>query len=182
MLKRIWAWLVEYFNPPPLDRRFSARITNVKDGDSLEFYANHRTHRARLVGIDAPEYLQPYGPEAARQLIELAYASDDVRIEQVGYDKFNRLLVHVTVGEVDLAHAMLDAGLAWHIASYTKQSIPQHAQRYAAAMYHAMEAKRGLWAQPNPMAPAQYRAITRGDARPANTPSRKPSAQRDLFT
>jgi len=182
MFKRIWAWLVEYFNPPPLGRKFSARITNVQDGDSLEFYANHRTHRARLVGIDAPEYLQPYGPEAARQLIELAYASDDVVVEQFGRDKFNRLLVHVTVGSVDLAYAMLDAGLAWNIAAYTKQSIPQHAQRYAAAVYHAMDSKKGLWAQPNPVAPAQYRAMMRGDVRAPKTPKQKSSSQRDLFT
>jgi micrococcal nuclease len=183
MLKRLWAALLALFAPPEPGQTFRARITNVQDGDSLEFSFGLRGYRGRLVGIDAPEHTQAFGLEAAQHLIGLAYASNDVTIEHVGYDKFNRMLVRVTVGAVDLAEALLEAGFAWHIAAYSKQMRPIHAGRYAAAACRAREAGRGLWAQPHPMSPAQYRAISRGSA-PPQPPHRKPKASRqgNLFT
>lgn len=181
MLKKLWAALAAFFKPPELEKVFSARITNVQDGDSIEFAVGFHTYRGRLVGIDAPEYTQAFGQLAAVHLSKLAYMSKDVRIERVGFDKFNRVLVRVTVGSVDIAQAMLQAGLAWHIVSYTKQSIPEHAQSYAMAAYHARADRLGLWSDPNPMAPAQYRAMMRGEIRPSTRPRPKSPRQRDLF-
>lgn len=160
MFQKILKAVLAIFWPEPLGEVFAAAITNVVDADSLEFRVVWHTYNARLVGIDGPEYLQQYGVEAFQRLHALAYSSRDVQVERVGFDKFNRMLVRVTVGGRDLALELLESGCAWHVVAYSTQ-IPQHAERYAQAALRAREARRGLWADDNPMHPAQFRAKRR---------------------
>lgn len=170
------------FNPQPLGNAFFAAITNVVDADSLEFRVGWHRYHARLVGVDGPEYIQHYGVEAFTRLCALAYSSRDVQVERVGFDKFNRMLVRVTVGGRDLALELLESGCAWHSPAYSTKSIPQHAERYAQATSRARAARRGLWAYENPVHPAQFRA----ERRPPSLFKKKvkvakPSPQFDLF-
>jgi endonuclease YncB( thermonuclease family) len=182
MLKTLWAALLALFTPPEPGQTVRARITSVQDGDSVEFAVGLRAYRGRITGIDAPEYSQAFGPEAMQHLVKLAYASRDVTVEHIGYDKFNRMLVRVKVGEVDLALGMLEAGLAWHVAAYSKQLRPLDAYLYQVAHYHAHEARRGLWSQPHPMSPAHYRATLRGEVPYQRKAKQGTSQQGDLFT
>lgn len=182
MWKKLKAALQALFTPPELGQVVRARITNVLDGDSLEFAVGLRSYRGRITGIDAPEYTQAFGPEAAQHLWSLAYAHRDVTVEPVGYDKFNRMLVRVKVGSVDLALGMLEAGLAWHVATYSKQLRPLDAYLYQVAHYHAHEARRGIWSQPHPISPAHYRATLRGEVPYRQKLKRTTSSQGDLFS
>lgn len=179
MFQRIIRAILAIFIPPPLGDTFFAAITNVVDADSLEFRVGWHRYSARLVGVDGPEYRQEYGDEAFCRLRDLAYSSRDVTVERFGVDKFNRMLVRVTVGGRDLALEMLDSGCAWHSPAYSVKSIPQHAERYAQAMYRARAANRGLWRGNDPVHPAQFRAAQRGESRLIT--KRKPSPQLGLF-
>lgn len=179
MFQKILKVVLAIFWPEPLGAVFAAAITNVVDADSLEFRVGWHKYNARLVGIDGPEYGQRYGPESTFRLHDLAYGSRDVRVERVGLDKFNRLLVRVTVGGRDLALEMLESGYAWHVVAYST-AIPQHAERYAQAAFRAREARRGLWADDNPMHPAQFRAEQRAPSSFKKKPA-EPSKQFNLF-
>lgn len=50
---------------------------------------------------------------------------------------------------------MIRAGLAWHYKRYDKNPA------YAAAESEARSAKRGLWSDPNPTPPEQFRKAKR---------------------
>jgi micrococcal nuclease len=168
MLKKLWAGFLALLIPPPLPPVFAATITNVVDADSLEIQVGWHRYNCRLVGIDGPEYGQEFGPEGFFGLVRLAYKSRTVQVENFGVDKFNRMLVRVTVGGVDVALSMLREGLAWHIPTYSQQHIPLHSEAYRRAAHIARASELGIWSQSNPVHPAQYRAEQRGKARPAN--------------
>ena len=54
----------------------SGRLVRVVDGDSIVVEIAGKKHDVRLHGIDAPEYAQPLGPEAAKQLQTLVHQAD----------------------------------------------------------------------------------------------------------
>lgn len=179
MFQRFIRAILAIFVPVPLGDTFFAAITNVIDADSLEFQVGWHRYSARLVGVDGPEYLQEFGPQAFGILRDLAYSSRDVQIDRHGVDKFNRMLVRVTVGGKDLALELLERGGAWHSPGYTAKSMPQHTEAYAQAMYRARSSRRGLWLAEHPVHPGQFRAERRA---PSSFGSRaKPAAQFDLF-
>lgn len=175
MLKKLWAGVLALFIPPPLPSVFAATIMKVVDADSLEIQVGWHRYSCRLVGVDGPEYGQEFGHEGFFRLVHLAYKSRTVQVENFGVDKFNRMLVRVTVGGADVALSMLREGLAWHTPTYSQRHIPQHSEAYNRAANVARASGLGLWSQANPVHPAQYRAEQRGRAWPAN-------GQHDLFS
>lgn len=103
------AWLDPL--PPP----FSGQA-RASDGDSLRI----RNDRIRLLGIDAPELDQvcwdgddaewACGRAARGKLAELLGTRTECQAE--GTDRFGRSLATCRVGEIDVAEAMVEAGLA----------------------------------------------------------------------
>ncbi len=179
MLKKLWTAFLAYLNPGPLPVVFSASIINVVDADSMEIQVGWRRYSCRLVGIDGPEYGQQFGPEGFHGLCRLAYKSRQVQVERFGVDKYNRMLVRVTVAGVDVSLNLLREGLAWHVPAYAKRHLPQHNEAYARATHVAQASGLGIWSQANPVHPAQFRAERRGPSRPRD--ARPAGAQRDLF-
>lgn len=80
--------------------RFSepVRVINVVDGDTIDVVPvgtrrRGEVTRVRLWGIDAPEWEQPLGPEAARALAELLRDGPGVlRMEVFAYDQYARAI------------------------------------------------------------------------------------------
>ncbi|MBL8506713.1 MAG: hypothetical protein JNJ51_10185, partial [Methylobacillus glycogenes] len=51
----------------PLDvmaESFSGKVIDVVDGDTIIVLDEPHQHKVKLLGIDAPENRQPYGPES----------------------------------------------------------------------------------------------------------------------
>lgn len=110
------------------------------DGDSL---LRNGTERLRIQGIDAPELSQPGGLEAKARLEE--FADSGITCYGNEIDRYQRRLVKCTSEGVDVGGAMVYEGLAWSYYDYPKHQI------------NAQAAKRGLWSQPNPIPPQQWR-------------------------
>jgi endonuclease YncB( thermonuclease family) len=66
-------------------------------------------------------------------------------------DKYGRKVCRVEVDGQDLSVELLRAGLAWHYKRYNQEPALASLQAEARAR------KRGLWADPNPIPPWEWR-------------------------
>ncbi len=118
------ACLPEQPAPPPGDSDARATpdcvITRVVDGDTVHALCRGSgAERLRLMGYDTPETYRArcsaerrLGDRATRRLrAELARAGD-IRMRFYGRDRYQRLLVRLTLDGRDIADTMIAAGLA----------------------------------------------------------------------
>jgi endonuclease YncB( thermonuclease family) len=157
---------------PCLAETFSGRLVKVTDGDTVQVLHNGKAEKIRLVGIDCPEKSQPFGQSAKRLVLNLA-AQKTVTILVAGKDRYGRTLGTVILPDVRyLNEELIRAGLAWHYKRYSKD------ETLAALENEARSAKRGLWGEPNPIAPWSWRRGKRKAAMPQEPLVRSPSPSR----
>jgi micrococcal nuclease len=95
-------------------QQVTAEVASITDGDTIRvLLADGTNEPVRLIGIDAPEPEEPFGPEAAELLASLV-AGQTVRLvpDISDRDQFDRLLRYVYVGGVFVNEAMVESGLA----------------------------------------------------------------------
>ena len=126
-------------------------VFSVNDGDSITIRSGTRLHNLRLAGIDAPELHQSFGPEAKEYLHSLAPRGTEVSVEITETDKYNRGIAFVRAGDLDLNYAMVTNGLAWSHIKFDRD------HRFREPECAAREAHRGLWADPKPMPPWDWK-------------------------
>jgi hypothetical protein len=66
-------------------------------------------------------------------------------------DRYGRTVARMYIDGKDVSLELGRAGLAWHFTRYSSDPVLADAEREARA------AKRGLWVQPNPVPPWEYR-------------------------
>lgn len=134
---------------------FHAEVVGVKDGDSIEVIdTNKQQFIIRLAHIDCPEFSQPYS-KAARKFTSDFCFGRKVILEQTDTDRYERLVCEVFVDGKSLNLALVENGLAWHHDRYSDDPD------FAAAEEKAREAKIGLWSDPDPMPPWEWRKSNR---------------------
>ena len=144
------------------------RVVKVADGDTITVLVTNVQHKIRLNRIDAPEKGQAFG-NVSRQHLASFVARRDVEIEWEKKDKYGRLLGTVWVDvpasstnaavRTDINLQMVKDGLAWHYKHF------DNTKSYADAETAAHAAKRGLWKDPNPIPPHEFRKAKRGNGR-----------------
>lgn len=119
-----------------------AGTASVIDGDTIEIHGQ----RIRLNAIDAPESrqtcLQNGRPWRCGQAAAIALADKigrmPVRCEQVGFDRYQRIVGRCYLGEEDLASWLVAEGLAVAHRQYGRDYVAQEAA--------AKTASKGVWA------------------------------------
>ena len=144
----------------------TGRVVAVTDGDTIKVLdASNTQHKVRLTGIDAPERGQPFGNKSREHLASMV-AGKDVFVETEKNDRYGRVLGKVwvqpsdcpTCGKtLDANHAQLLAGMAWWYRYYAKEQSPEDRGRYETAEDEARARKWGLWTDPNPINPYDWR-------------------------
>jgi endonuclease YncB( thermonuclease family) len=109
--------------------------------------------KIRLYGIDCPERYQPFSRKAKQFISEMVFGKE-VEVEPVDIDRYNRLVALVTVSERLVNEELLNAGFAW---VYTRYCVRPICEKWRALESEAREARRGLWADPNPIPPWEFR-------------------------
>ena len=137
--------------PPKVVEELGGKVISVTDGDTIKVLVNKESVTVRLEGIDAPESKQSFGNKSKEALSRLV-AGKTVTVKKTGTDKYKRTLGVVIVGDVDANAKMIEDGWAWHFKKYNDE------ERLAKLEDAARKAKRGLWADENPLAPWEYRA------------------------
>jgi endonuclease YncB( thermonuclease family) len=125
-------------------------VVGVTDGDTVKVLRDRRQYKIRLNGIDAPELKQAYGRKSKEYLAALVFQKK-VEVVVRGMDRYGRYVGDVLIGGKSANAELVAVGLAWHYTAYSKD-------QNLAALERAARAKRlGLWADPGPVPPWQFR-------------------------
>ena len=136
----------------------SGRVVGVSDGDTIKVLsAGNVETRIRLAYIDAPEKSQAFGQQSKKSLSDMVYGKD-VTIEVIDTDRYGRKVGVVHSGPPDAVadrfgvnKTQVDRGLAWVYRRYSDDPVLIRAESTA------RNAKIGLWADPQPIPPWDYR-------------------------
>ncbi|MBB6431541.1 thermonuclease family protein [Algisphaera agarilytica] len=132
----------------------TGRVVGVSDGDTITILIDKEEVKIRLEGIDAPETGQAFGTQAKKALSDQVFG-EDVAVVVTDTDRYQRKIGRVYVkvrGKTrDINLAMVAAGMAWHYTAYSDD--PELAE----AEETARKKRRGLWRDPDPMPPWEWR-------------------------
>ncbi len=129
---------------------FSATVIVVIDGDTVLVLRGNTQIKVRLAEIDAPEKAQAFGDKSKQSLAELVLHKQ-VHVESQAVDVYGRLVALIKVGELNVNHEQVLRGMAWASSRSSRSGT------LLALQNDAMNAKRGLWAQTDPMLPKEWR-------------------------
>jgi len=146
-------WL--FFGNTSLADELIGVVTAVHDGDTLTLESSGLRLQIRLAEIDAPELAQGKYGQASRESLAGLCLNRPAAVEQKGRDRNERLIGRVRCAGVDANAEQVRRGMAWVYVRYTKQSSPLHALQE-----EALEAQRGLWADPQAVPPWEWRRRT----------------------
>lgn len=143
----------------------AGRVVGVHDGDSITLLDQGRVvHKIRLDGIDAPELGQAFGRAAKKSLSDLAYRREATAQCQKR-DRYGREVCRVLVGDDDVGLIQLERGMAWFFRRYERELAPERRAAHQSAEDAARGGGAGLWADPEPQPPWNWRkARKRTDA------------------
>lgn len=132
------------------------KVIKVSDEDTITVLTDDKESvRVRLWGIDAPEKNQAYG-EASRKNLANLIAGKNVRLVSHGNDQYGRLLAEVFLGEENECLRQIRDGYAWHYVFYARK-----AEEFADAEKNARTRRLGLWKDPKPVPPWDFRRNNR---------------------
>ena len=141
------------------------RIDRVTDGDSVWLSpATGPRVEVRLLGIDAPEGCQEWGPESRRALEELALGRE-ARVQTKGRDTHGRTLGTLFVDDVNINQRQVEEGHAWSMRFKWDQGPYVKQERMAKAL------NRGLFASGGAVMPRDFRR-DHGPCQAGEQPSR----------
>ncbi|WCM94999.1 thermonuclease family protein [Acidovorax sp. NCPPB 2350] len=127
-------------------------VIAVSDGDTLTARCgDRRPVQVRIAAIDAPERRQAFG-ERARDALARLCLRQRAQLQTLARDAYGRTVARVRCGGQDVAGAQVGAGLAW-VSAYRARPDP----RLASLQRQARARRAGLWSQPRPQAPWEYR-------------------------
>ena len=125
-------------------------VVKVSDGDTVHVLAGKQKAKVGLDRINAPESLQEYGKEATRHLADLIFGKT-VKVLYDKKDRYGRILGIIFMDGLEINLEMVASGNAWHYRQFDKTIAYCDAERMA------REKELGLWANPSPICPQEWR-------------------------
>lgn len=138
----------------------SGKVVNVVDGDTFDLEG---AKRVRLKGIDAPEYPKGCLSEKAKERLKELILGQEIRLEEIEADNFDRLLASVFRDNLLLNEVLVQEGLA----TVQKNQQGKYTPRLTTAEITAQEAQRGLWSAAC-QAPTNPNCLIKGNVRREN--------------
>lgn len=156
MIKYVLAAVILSFSSVVTAETLSGRVVGIADGDTMTVLDSTNTqHKIRLAAIDAPEKAQPFGNRSKQSLSDLCFRKQAV-VDVVDMDRYGRSVGVVTCDGVKANEAQISAGMAWVYRKYAEgfgYLFPLEDK--------ARSTKLGLWADPTPLAPWEWRKAKR---------------------
>jgi endonuclease YncB( thermonuclease family) len=133
------------------------QVERVIDGDTISVLTTgYERLRVRLYGIDTPERGQAWGAEATAALRGMVDGRE-VELDVLDVDRYSRQVAVVTTagqGE-NINLRLVQEGHAWVYGRYCE--VADLCRLMAQAEEEARSRGAGLWSQPEPEAPWDYR-------------------------
>lgn len=130
----------------------SAKVIAVMDGDTVMVLRDGQKLKVRLANIDAPEKDQAFGKQARDSLLQMV-GKKRVQIDGQAVDQYGRIVGLLSVDGTNVNQEQLKRGMAWEYSHYHSDKT------YTTLQDRAQQARRGLWAQPGPQPPWQWRKL-----------------------
>ena len=149
----------------PIYADVTAKVVNIIDGDTIKIRLDGNIVKVRLQGIDAPERGQPYNKESTRYLKSLI-AGKTVTIKVTKTDRYGRIIGQLFAAPQDCKSCthtrdinleQVKAGYAWWYEYYANEQSWSDRRNYKTAQNNARKAGLGLWSDPNPVNPYDWR-------------------------
>lgn len=133
---------------------FSGEVVGVLDGDTVDVLVANKPIRVRLANIDAPEKAQAFGARARQALADLVFRRV-VHVQERGADRYGRTIGDISADGRSINRTMIALGLAWAYRQYLTDSALLDVEATARA------GRVGLWADPQPVPPWEWRRAKR---------------------
>ena len=130
------------------------KVIEVNSGDVLTVFNLNRPVRVKLLGVDAPEMNQAFGDVAKKHLADLVL-DKSVLVEYSGISADNSLTGRVLLNDADIGAQMIRDGAAWFDTNTNRLSATDR-DVYQQSEQAARNERRGLWHEPNPIAPWEF--------------------------
>lgn len=130
------------------------KVVAVKDGDTITVLKKKKEIDVRLAGIDAPEKKQPYGNRAKYFTSDRVFGKT-VKVIVEDEDRDGRKIGEVFYRDTSLNEELVAEGLAWVDPRFSSSLGLAALQREAKAR------GIGIWKEPSPQAPWEYRKESR---------------------
>ncbi|WP_080945904.1 thermonuclease family protein [Moraxella bovoculi] len=135
----------------------TCKIVGVSDGDTATCLTDDKTQiKIRLDQIDAPEQGQAFG-NAAKQTLSTHIYQKEVGLKTKETDKYGRTVAEVFINDKNINKEMVSLGMAWAYREYIKDN------EYLSIEDKARRASVGIWSEPNPIYPSDFRRGKRGE-------------------
>jgi endonuclease YncB( thermonuclease family) len=132
-------------------QNFEGRVVSVTDGDTIGVLVNNMERKVRLSDIDAPEKAQAFGSRAKMALSEKVFGKT-VKVDVHDKDRYGRYVGTITIDNKNINLEMVKEGYAWWYRQYSKN------YEFGKAEIEARNSKNGLWIDPFPIPPWEYRS------------------------
>ena len=143
----------------PAHADWTGKVVGITDGDTVTVMHDGASEKIRLIEIDAPESRQAFGSKSKQSLSELCFGKQ-ATIKDSGIDKYGRTLGRVICSGSDANLEQVKRGMAWFYTKYGTDPAIKAAEDTARA------SQIGLWADPSPTPPWDFRHGTGVASRP----------------
>ena len=136
-----------------LAQTFYGKVISIKDGDTVVVLdSTNQNTTLRLAEIDCPEKGQPFG-NRAKQFTSSQIFQHKIKYTVTDIDRYGRAIAMIYYGDDNkyLSAELVRNGMAWHYKRYSKS------KELADLEIKAREEKIGLWSDPNPIPPSEWR-------------------------
>jgi endonuclease YncB( thermonuclease family) len=158
-MKPLLAFLLLFITAPMQlpETVITAHVVGITDGDTIRALTkDNQLLQVRLKNIDAPEKSQAFG-QASKQNLSRYIFGHQVELHIFGRDRYGRFLAVIMLDDVDINLQQVKDGYAWVYEKYIGESPPDVQARYRDAESQAQSARLGLWSDPDPIAPWEWR-------------------------
>ncbi len=146
------------FSSPTLEKdgeiHLKVKVIGIIDGDTVDILYHKLPLRIRLEHIDAPEKRgsQAYGNKAKTVLSDLCFGQKVTIVTKGDFDMGGRIIGEIINEEgINVNKELVRLGYAWHFKKYSED------KSYDILEKEARKNKRGLWQEPKPIAPWDFR-------------------------
>ena len=131
---------------------FEGKVTGIIDGDTYKVFYNGSEQTIRLAHIDCPEKKQPFGSKAKQFASDICFGKNVFVKSEGKKDRYNRIIAEIILqDDTNINKELVKNGFAWHFKKYSDN------QEYAELEVKARNNQVGIWSEPNPTAPWDWR-------------------------
>ena len=133
------------------------KVVEVLDGERLTIQSANQTLRVKLIAVAVPAPKQAFADVARQHLSDLV-AGKTVMVHFNALTRGNFVLGRVVANEMDIGVQMIRDGVAWYNKAEATNFTESEKQEYVGSEQAARSEARGLWKDPNPISPWDFRS------------------------